>query len=177
MRHEDFQNQRVNAAGRGRDSGQRTDTLRTAGVLRLRARIGSCHFLAESSLGAWLKESGVPALFGVDTRALTKRIREKGSLLGKALVRAEGTNPNDQNLVAAVSIAAPKLYKARLHPPSRPLRVLAIDVGMKHNQIRCFAKRGIELKVVPCPPYALLPLPRPIHSPPTPTTEGHNKPW
>ena len=34
------------------------------------------HYLANSSLGAWLKESGVPAIYGVDTRALTKRIRE-----------------------------------------------------------------------------------------------------
>jgi len=41
------------------------------------------HFLAESSLGTWLKEEGVPAMYGVDTRALTKRIRNKGALLGR----------------------------------------------------------------------------------------------
>ena len=41
------------------------------------------HFLAESSLGTWLKQEGIPAIYGVDTRALTKRIRTKGSLLGK----------------------------------------------------------------------------------------------
>lgn len=41
------------------------------------------HFLAECSLGSWLKQEGVPAIYGVDTRALTKRIREKGSLLSK----------------------------------------------------------------------------------------------
>lgn len=45
------------------------------------------HFLATSSLGTWLKENGVPALCGVDTRALTKKIREKGSMLGKVLAR------------------------------------------------------------------------------------------
>ena len=43
------------------------------------------HFLATSSLGAWLKESGVPAMYGVDTRALAKRIREEGSMLGRML--------------------------------------------------------------------------------------------
>ncbi|KAK0620349.1 pyrABCN [Immersiella caudata] len=43
------------------------------------------HFLATSSLGTWLKEQGVPAMYGVDTRALTKRIREKGSMLGRML--------------------------------------------------------------------------------------------
>jgi carbamoyl-phosphate synthase/aspartate carbamoyltransferase len=45
------------------------------------------HHLATSSLGAWLKEQGVPAITGVDTRALTKRIRDEGSMLGRLLQR------------------------------------------------------------------------------------------
>lgn len=76
------------------------------------------HFLATSSLGTWLKEQGVPAMYGVDTRALTKKIREKGSMLGKmrlalgdaangngitsldAFEAIDWVNPNKQNLVA-----------------------------------------------------------------------------
>ena len=81
------------------------------------------HFLATSSLGTWLKEQGIPAMYGVDTRALTKRIREKGSMLGRILRQKEGldvtypslgvngdwkphfetiewVNPNEKNLVA-----------------------------------------------------------------------------
>jgi len=45
------------------------------------------HHLANSSLGTWLKEQNVPAVCGVDTRALTKRIREKGSMLGRLLLQ------------------------------------------------------------------------------------------
>ena len=45
------------------------------------------HYLAASSLGTWLKEQGVPAIYGVDTRALTKRIREKGSMLGRMMIQ------------------------------------------------------------------------------------------
>jgi carbamoyl-phosphate synthase/aspartate carbamoyltransferase len=147
------------------------------------------HFLAKSSLASWLKENGVPALFGVDTRALTKKIREKGSMLGKVLARSAGprishprfhgslpshilpsapstpypwreefieasfSDPNQKNLVAEVSTHNPVIYKPsgkpRVHPDGRPLRVVAVDVGMKYNQIRCFTKRGVELKVVP----------------------------
>ena len=148
------------------------------------------HFLSKSSLGAWLKENGIPALYGIDTRALTKKIREKGSMLGKVLARLGGPrlvrpntheflqhpiilpsvpptpypwqeeymdipflDPNQINLVARVSISAPIVHKptskARLHPSGRPLRVMAVDVGMKYNQIRCFTARGVELKVVP----------------------------
>ena len=146
------------------------------------------HHLASSSLGAWLKEEGIPAVYGLDTRALTKKIREEGSLLGKLLAKstpgakplANGfttkrpvaswrstyldvplSDPNVQNLVAQVSSKAPRLFSpatfqslpapppALLHPSGRPLRVLAIDVGMKYNQIRCFVNRGVELKTVP----------------------------
>ncbi|CAN0526529.1 unnamed protein product [Scytosiphon promiscuus] len=39
------------------------------------------HWEAKSSLGDWLKEEGIPAIGGIDTRLLTKRIRDKGELL------------------------------------------------------------------------------------------------
>ncbi|THX35192.1 carbamoyl-phosphate synth [Aureobasidium pullulans] len=97
------------------------------------------HYLATSSLGKWLKEQGVPALCGVDTRALTKIIREKGSMLGRMRLQKSGSqsnapitngitlsngesqeeadfeevewsNPNNKNLVADVSIKEPKIY-------------------------------------------------------------------
>ncbi|KAF8477091.1 hypothetical protein BDZ91DRAFT_688177 [Kalaharituber pfeilii] len=45
------------------------------------------HYLAHSSLGTWLKEQGVPAIYGVDTRALTKKIRQQGSMLGRLLLQ------------------------------------------------------------------------------------------
>jgi len=155
------------------------------------------HYLAKSTLGEWLAENGVPAIYGVDTRALTKRIRDSGSMLGRLLApkttdvqtelhgvavdipnspaldgpwRAKYAelpfaDPNAVNLVAKVSSKAPKLYtpvntsgggslgqakEAILHPNTkRPIRILALDVGMKYNQIRCFTSRGVELKVVP----------------------------
>ena len=54
------------------------------------------HFLATSSLGTWLKEQGIPAIYGVDTRALTKRIRREGSMLGRMLLQKENL-PNGIN--------------------------------------------------------------------------------
>ncbi|KAL8989582.1 MAG: hypothetical protein Q9177_001558, partial [Variospora cf. flavescens] len=47
------------------------------------------HHLATSSLGTWLKEQGVPAIYGLDTRLLTKKIREKGSMLGRLRHQSE----------------------------------------------------------------------------------------
>lgn len=51
------------------------------------------HFLATSSLGTWLKEQGIPAMYGVDTRSLTKHIREKGSMLGRMLLQQKPLAP------------------------------------------------------------------------------------
>ncbi|RAL17042.1 bifunctional carbamoylphosphate synthetase/aspartate transcarbamylase [Aspergillus homomorphus CBS 101889] len=136
------------------------------------------HFLAQSSLGQWLKEQGVPAMHGVDTRALTKRIRQKGSMLGRMLLQksefvdsatevptekeswrpffeeTEWVDPNKKNLVAEVSIKEPKLFSppenvALKHPSGRPVRVLCLDVGLKFNQLRCLLARGVEVLVVP----------------------------
>ncbi|GAA6035223.1 hypothetical protein JCM8097_006426 [Rhodosporidiobolus ruineniae] len=129
---------------------------------------------AFSELAEWLREEGVPAIYGVDTRDLTKKLRERGSTVGRLSQRKAGVeltpdapnwrdaydqleyhDPNADNLVASVSTPQPVLYQADQgvtplqHPSGRPLRVLCVDVGMKYNQIRCFTKRGVELKVVP----------------------------
>jgi carbamoyl-phosphate synthase/aspartate carbamoyltransferase len=47
------------------------------------------NYLAKSSLGSWLKEQNVPAIYGVDTRALTKKIRKQGSMLGKLMMQKQ----------------------------------------------------------------------------------------
>ncbi|KIY44719.1 carbamoyl-phosphate synth [Fistulina hepatica ATCC 64428] len=147
------------------------------------------HYLASSSLDAWLKENDVPAVYGVDTRMLTQKIREQGSMLGRILafdpnasstrgrslapsryasrapspssyiswredyIDVDFADPNKENLVATVSTRSPRVYEptgeVRRHPSGRPIRVVAVDVGMKYNQIRCFISRGVELKVIP----------------------------
>ena len=76
----------------------------------------SCHWNQVKSLGEWLKENGVPGLTGMDTRALTKRIREHGAMLGKIVFEDDDEklvpqiDPNSDNLVAQVSTKVPKLY-------------------------------------------------------------------
>ena len=71
------------------------------------------HYLAHSSLGAWLQERNIPAIWGLDTRALTKKIRIGGSLLGRVLQLNHGKSlnehvpwldPNSRNLVAEGAI-------------------------------------------------------------------------
>ncbi|KAJ5388831.1 Protein pyrABCN [Penicillium cosmopolitanum] len=122
------------------------------------------HFLAESSLGKWLKDEGVPAMHGVDTRALTKRLRQTGSMLGRMLLQ----KPNvSQEVASGTDIATWKSHFEEIewvdcntknlvaedvalkHPSGRNVRVLCLDVGMKYNQLRCLLTRGVEVMVVP----------------------------
>jgi carbamoyl-phosphate synthase/aspartate carbamoyltransferase len=67
------------------------------------------HYLATSSLGTWLKEQGVPAIYGIDTRALTKRIREHGSMLGRLLLPkpSKGINGLVNGVANALQITGP----------------------------------------------------------------------
>ncbi|XP_043962343.1 CAD protein [Gambusia affinis] len=108
------------------------------------------HWSSVKSLDQWLTEHGIPGLQGVDTRCLTKKIREKGTMLGKLVV--DGTpedsipfdNPDQRNLVQEVSMKEPRVFN-----PSGSLRITAVDCGIKYNQIRCLAQRGARVTVVP----------------------------
>jgi len=119
----------------------------------------SCHWNLVESLSSWLKKHNVPALYGLDTRALTKRIRERGAMLGKIVMpgddeqMVEQMDPNQLNLVSQVSIKTPKLFvshaPSRLNASGKPMRIVAIDCGIKANIIRYFMSKGVELLLVP----------------------------
>ncbi|MFC1852165.1 glutamine-hydrolyzing carbamoyl-phosphate synthase small subunit [candidate division CSSED10-310 bacterium] len=108
------------------------------------------HWNAKQSLGMWLYQHNVPALTGIDTRTLTKNLREKGTMLGKIIVADSDINffdPNQGNLVAEVSCKKPYLIKAR--NGARKYRVVLIDCGCKHNILRNLLKREVEVLQVP----------------------------
>jgi len=103
------------------------------------------HWNAQSSLADWMKEEGIPGIYGVDTRALTKRLRHEGSMLGKLVVKEEVDfyDPNRENLVQEVSTDKPEIYgKGRI-------RVMVVDCGCKHNIIRSFVRRDVKVIRVP----------------------------
>lgn len=106
------------------------------------------HWNAVESLGRWLEDNGVPALYGVDTRQITKIIRERGVMLGKILV--EGTpepagfeDPNRENLVAQVSTRTVETYGNGKH------RIVLVDCGCKYNIVRCLCRRDATVIRVP----------------------------
>ena len=95
------------------------------------------HWNAWKSLSQWLVEAGVPALFGIDTRRLTKRLRDQGAVLGKIEFLGQEISgfkdPNSSNLVAEVSRKDIVTYGQGNTP-----RIIAFDCGMKLNIARYF---------------------------------------
>ena len=106
------------------------------------------HWDAVKSLDEWLKEQKIPGIFGIDTRAVTQVLREKGSMLG--MIVPEGVSkdvpvddPNLVNQIALVSCEEPITYG------DGEKTVVMVDCGVKHNILRCFMDRGVKVVRVP----------------------------
>lgn len=109
------------------------------------------HHDAKHSLKEWLVASGVPALTGVDTRAITKKLREHGVMLGAIADKTPKIfpDPNEENLVAKVSIKKKQEYLPAGRQVAGAIRIIAIDCGMKENIVRSFVDKGVTLVRVP----------------------------
>ena len=106
------------------------------------------HWNASESLGQWLKDNGVPGIWGVDTRRITKIIRERGVMLGKLVIEgspepAGFVDPNKENLAALVSTKQVETYG------NGKYRIVLVDCGCKYNIVRCLTKRNATVIRVP----------------------------
>ncbi|MDE5845502.1 MAG: glutamine-hydrolyzing carbamoyl-phosphate synthase small subunit [Muribaculaceae bacterium] len=104
------------------------------------------HWQADRSLAQWLNDEKIPGVYGIDTRALTKHLREKGSMLGKIIIDdkdVEWYDPNLENLVGKTSCKEVEYHGAG------DKTVVLVDCGTKHNIIRCLTRRGVKVVRVP----------------------------
>jgi len=140
-------------------------------VVRELTEVGS-NFRSENELSAWLAEHGVIGITGIDTRALTRRLRTTGSLKGVLSTQAARSDAElveaakasagvvGQNLVAEVSVSQPLAWSEDLgewrpvqgdvpRAPGDRLRVAALDCGAKRNIFRHLTDAGCEVTVLP----------------------------
>ena len=107
------------------------------------------HWSAVKSLDAWLKENKIPGIFGVDTRELTKVLRENGSMLGRIIPSGSEDDspyydPATENQVALVSCKEVLNYGTK-----GGKKIVLVDCGVKHAILKKFVDRGVELIRVP----------------------------
>ena len=128
--------------------------IQAAGIVVADVAEQHSHWTAVESLGEWCAREGVPAISGVDTRAIVTFLREQGSSLGKITVGEEYDadedeayeDPGNINLVQKVSTKAP----FHVPSPNGDAHIALIDCGVKENIIRSIVSRGAS---VTCLPY------------------------
>jgi len=106
------------------------------------------HHQSKKSLGEWLKEGSVPGISGIDTRALTQKIRHFGTMLGKIQITTEKLefyDPNKENIVAKVSLKKLQLFRSNKNGKT----ICLIDCGYKKAILESLLARGVNVLVVP----------------------------
>jgi carbamoyl-phosphate synthase small subunit len=114
------------------------------------------HHSSEKSLDAWLRESGVPGIEGIDTRAVTKILREKGSMLGVLQVSGDdididalreearkAEDPNARDLTSEVTCREVLTFG------KGKTRIALIDCGTKKSIVENIASLGAKVSVFP----------------------------
>ena len=126
------------------------------------------NFRSEETLDAFLKKNGIIGIEGVDTRSLTRTLRESGVMNGaittefdpdaepekKAALMPAITAYAVTEAVATVTCAAPKTFEPTTNvidgrEVETPLHVALLDLGCKNNIVRCLQKRGCRVTVLP----------------------------
>ncbi len=126
------------------------------------------NFRSEETLDAFLKKNGIIGIEGVDTRSLTRTLRESGVMNGaittefdpdaepekKAALMPAITAYAVTEAVATVTCTAPQTFEPTTNvidgrEVDTPLHVALLDLGCKNNIVRCLQKRGCRVTVLP----------------------------
>ena len=133
----------------GLDTKFESDRIQIRGLIVSEYIQNNTHWDSQSDLSTWLKSNKVPGLSGIDTRSLTKTLREKGVM--KCIIKFSPSadeadsflDINEENLVPFVSVKKPQKYG------SGKIKVLFIDCGLKLNQIRIMLNYNTTVVRVP----------------------------
>ncbi len=114
------------------------------------------HWNARESLASWLKREKVPAITGIDTRRLTKVLRESGVMMGRIVISdnseySEDSEHSEKDYGSVNWVKKVSCKEVITYQPigEKKHRVVLVDCGVKANIIRCLIKRGIEVVRVP----------------------------
>ncbi len=127
-----------------------SDKIYVRGVIVSDYSMKNSHWSSVKSLDQWLKEHKIPGIWCVDTREITKILREKGSMLGAIVPEGceqitEYYDPATENQIDLVSCKEVIRYEQE----GAKKTVVLVDCGVKHNIIRCLLKRNVNVIRVP----------------------------
>lgn len=119
-----------------------SERVQVAGLVIARLAVRPTHEGMRQDLNAWLRAAGVPALAGVDTRSITRRLRARGTMRGDLRgAEAAAAAPVDMSRVAEL-VTAPGITA---DADGGPRRVLVIDCGTKRSILASLRERGLSI--------------------------------
>ena len=130
-----------------------SENIHVRGIIVTQVSDDHSHHKAVSSLQRWMEHHNIPGITGIDTRALTKKLREHGVMLGRIVQdnNAVGTeavaDPNELNLVAEVSCEEAVTYTPKENDTGKS--IICYDCGVKRNILRSWLNRGVTVHRVP----------------------------
>ena len=133
-----------------------SDRIHARAVVMREAMNGEDAPGAERGWLDWLVDCGIPAITGVDTRALVRHIRDagamRGGIFGAEVPEGEARERVDaepsmvgRDLAREVTTPEPRVFEGAGGP-----RIVALDTGIKRSIIRNFTARGATLEIFPC---------------------------
>lgn len=107
------------------------------------------HWNAKESLGDWLKREHVPGITGIDTRQLTKVLREHGVMMGSIIFDDDPNNVAEAQYEGVNYVQQVSCREIIRYNEGAGKKVVLVDCGVKHNILRCLVKRDMEVIRVP----------------------------
>lgn len=147
---------------------EESDGIHAAGLVIRDLPLLASNFRSEQTLDAYLKANNILGIADIDTRALTRRLREKGAMNGCIMAGEVGEReaigaalafPGLKGVDLAVEVTTAERYQwgegswelgvGYSKPTEKPYKVVAYDFGAKRNILRMLVDRGADLVVVP----------------------------
>ncbi len=115
------------------------------------------HYLSSKTVHEYLEEGGIPGIYGVDTRAITRKLRSAGVMMGvitSSMTRQQAweelkKQPDYGSIDFVREVSTNKSYKWEATADAK-YHVVALDCGLKYNILRLLSKLGAPATVVPC---------------------------
>ena len=148
---------------------EESDTVQAKAVIARNITYRPSNWRSTQSLPDYLKERGIPGIYGIDTRSLTRKLRDYGAINGgvsteildpERLLKKVQQAPDMTGLNLVKDVTTPKVYQWSSETErewefvpevdrDNPLTVVAIDFGVKRNILRRLASYGCKVIVVP----------------------------
>ncbi|MBX3205812.1 MAG: glutamine-hydrolyzing carbamoyl-phosphate synthase small subunit [Labilithrix sp.] len=129
------------------DGPYESDRIQVQGLVVQKPVVHHSHHTARRSLHQWLADEAVPGIAGLDTRALTVKLRERGTMRGRIVPTAQPEAAVDEVDMSSVArLVAPR---ETVRHEAGPLSVLVVDAGAKDNLVRSLLTRGVSVVRAP----------------------------